>query len=82
LGYKYSFDTSPKNWTREMLVFCGFAKWFLGQQEDGPEELHAGAACDGVVTGIQIRARADDIAAYRIIKNPNKTAMAATCFGL
>jgi hypothetical protein len=36
--------------------------------------------CDGVVTGIQIRARAGDIVAYRSIKNLNKTAMAATCF--
>ena len=36
--------------------------------------------CDGVVTGIQRRALAGDIAPYRIIKNPNKTAMAATCF--
>jgi hypothetical protein len=26
--------------------------------------------CDGIVTGIQIRARVGDIAAYRIIKNP------------
>jgi hypothetical protein len=32
------------------------------------------------VTGIQIRARAGNIAAYRVIKNPSKTAMAATCF--
>jgi len=28
--------------------------------------------CDGVVTGIQIRGRTGDIAAYRIIKNPIK----------
>ena len=39
-----------------------------------------GPTCDGIVTGIQIRGRGHDIAAYRIIKNPNKTAMAATCF--
>jgi len=37
-----------------------------------PEVLHVGAACDGVVTGIQIRARAGDIAVYRIKKNPEK----------
>jgi hypothetical protein len=30
------------------------------------------------VTGIQIRALAGDIDAYRLIKKPNKTAMAAT----
>jgi hypothetical protein len=42
--------------------------------------LSGGLTCDGIVTGIQIKERTGDIAAYRIIKNPNKTAMAATCF--
>jgi len=36
------------------------------------------SACDGVVTGIKIKARVGDIAASRIIKKLNKTAMAAT----
>jgi hypothetical protein len=36
------------------------------------------SACDGVVTGIQIKARKGDIAAYGIIKKPLKTAVAAT----
>jgi hypothetical protein len=46
----------------------------------GPIWYAAAPTCDGVVTGIQRRALAGDIASYRIIKNPNKTAMAATCF--
>jgi len=32
--------------------------------------LSRGPSCDGIVTGIQIKGHAGDIAAYRIIKNP------------
>ena len=62
--------THPRKLKPENVSICGFAKWFPIQQEDDPDELHVGAACDGVVvTGIQIRAQAGDIAADRSIKN-------------
>jgi hypothetical protein len=39
-----------------------------------------GSACDGIVTGIQIKARAGDIAAYRIIKKPLKNRRGCNLF--